>query len=318
MIETIRIHLRKLALLHLQSRDVIITARDENLKQQLQKLTPEQYLFWFQDQDINGIESLNSAPVHHTLDIAKTQLSNPPYGILHSGEMLYRSSGSSGNLRVNHYFSWDNWLEYLIACSRGLMMFGVNSTDTIMTTDIGNLQIGYRNIEDAASLVWGAKVIKSGGTTWEEKLELIQENSVTVLFANVTKLKRMGALIKDPNQIKSLRFIVQLGEHLTDEDREIIKNQFNVEVHNSYGSIEMGQISFTCSAGQAHVHEDLVHIRTENNQSFFSKLVSLPIFNTSLSNESLTYSYKKQCECGSFLATIDEFRPRTGAINKKE
>lgn len=318
MIEHVRQYLRNKAQSHLSSRATVLTNRDINFDNQLSKLTPEQMQFWFDSQPINKVESLLELPMHTTAQLVATQQQLPPHGILPSGQMLYTSSGSTGSARVHYYYSWHDWLEYLVGCSRSLLMHGVDHNDTIMTTDVANMQIGYRHVEDSASIVCGAKIVRSGGTTWEEKLDLIETHAVTVLCANVTKLKRMGQLVKNHDQVRSLRLVMQIGEHLTDEDRDLIKQQFNVDtVLNIYGSVEMGQISFNCPAGHRHVHDDLVYINTADDKTFVSKLISIPLFNMA-SSEVIKYSYKGQCACGSFLSTVDEFRPRTNAINKKE
>jgi phenylacetate-coenzyme A ligase PaaK-like adenylate-forming protein len=318
MINHIRQHLCDKALSHLSSRDTVLANRDNNFSNQLSKLTPEQMQFWFNDVAIDHVDALLYAPTHTTAELVETQKQLPPHGILPSGQMLYMSSGSTGNTRVQYYYSWDAWLEFLVGCSRSMLMHGVDSSDTIMTTDVANMQIGYRHVEDSASIVCGAKVVRSGATSWEEKIDLIEKHSVTVLCANVTKLKRLGQLIKHPDQVRSLRLIMQIGEHLTDEDQDLIKKQFNVDtVLNIYGSVEMGQISFNCTAGHRHIHDDLVHINTQGDKTFVSKLISIPLFNMT-SSELIKYSYKGQCACGSFLSTVDEFYPRTNAINKKE
>jgi phenylacetate-coenzyme A ligase PaaK-like adenylate-forming protein len=318
MIEHIRQTLRARALSHFSSRDTVVNNRNANFAQQLARLTPEQRMFWFDLHDVADVESLSQTPAHTTAEIVKTQQQSPPHGILPPGQLLYTSSGSTGNAKVHHYYSWDDWLEVQVGCSRSLLMHGIGPDDTVMTADVANMQMGYRNVEDAASIVCGAKIVRSGGTTWEEKIDLIEQHSVTVLCANVTKLKRLGQLIKNQDRVSSLRLVMQMGEHLTAEDETLIKQQFGVDtVLNIYGSVEMGQISFNCVAGHRHVHNDLVHVQTQNDKTYVSKLVSIPIFNLELP-EVIRHSYKGQCACGSFLSTVDEFRPRTNAINKKE
>jgi phenylacetate-coenzyme A ligase PaaK-like adenylate-forming protein len=232
--------------------------------------------------------------------------------------MIFRSSGSSGKTRVKHYYSWDNWLELLIGMSRSFIAHGIDESHTLMTTDVGNSQIGYRLVEDSASFLCSAKVIKSGGTTWSDKIQMIQEFGVTVFCATTTKLKRIGALIKNKDQVKSLKLIIQIGEPMSSQDCQLIKDLYGVNtVLDSYGCVEAGQISFNCSAGNIHVHEDLVHVVNIQGNSYATKLVSLPIFNV-LSPEILQYSYKGKCDCGSFLATVDKFCPRQTTINRKE
>ena len=318
MIEPIRKHLRERALIHLQSREAVLNAQQENLKTQLQRLDQQQINFWFDGACPNSIADLQYMPLHNSAEIIATQTSTPPHGILPPGEMLFMSSGSTGSPRVKYYFSWNNWFEHLISEIRCLLDYNVNESDTLMTADVGNMQIGYRHGEDSTSVACGGKIIKSGNTTWEQKIDMINEHQVTILLANTTKLKRLGNLVRSPEQVKSLRLVLQAGEHLSSEDQQLIAKQFNVDrVVNLYGSVEMGLIFYVCSHNQQHVNEDLICATNKDNKTYFTKLISMPLFNLQ-SSEIVKYSYKGQCKCGSFLSTVDEFVPRTNIVNQKE
>ena len=318
MIESIRHHLRERALVHRHSREAVLKAQQQNFKTQLQRLDQAQKNFWFHTGTPTDVNDLQDMPLHTSAEIIATQTSNPPHGILPPGEMLFMSSGSTGSPRVRYYFSWDNWFEHLISETRCLIDYGVNESDTLMTADVGNMQIGYRHGEDSTSVACGGKIVKSGNTTWEQKIDMIDEYHVTMLLANTTKLKRLGQLVKSPEKVKSLRLVLQAGEHLSNEDQLLISKQFNVDrVVNLYGSVEMGLIFYVCPHGQQHVNEDLICATTKDNKTYFSKLISMPLFNLQ-SSEVVRYSYKGQCTCGSFLSTVDEFVPRTNIINQKE
>lgn len=314
----LRQHLKNRAELHLTSYDNIIAHRDQNFQRQLASLSDEQKKFWFGDTAVDSLADLQKSPLHESQAIIDTQLAKPPFGILHPGELLFKSSGSTGGPRVNYYFSYAQWLELTVSASRSLLMYGVNNNDTVMTTDVANLQAGYRQLEEAAVFVCGAKLVKSGQTTWHEKLEYIEKYNVTVLIATTSKLKRIANLIQSSDQVSSLRLLVQIGEPLNEEDAQELKHKFGVtDILDGYGCIEMGQITFTCPYGHRHLHEDLTPILTVGNQSYGSKLISLPVFNLKIS-ETIEYSFKGQCTCGSYLPTVDKFVARTNPVYRKE
>lgn len=298
--------LKKRSELHLASYQSIIEHREQNFQRQVLSLNENQKAFWF------------GKTLHESQEIVDTQIANPPFGILHPGELLFQSSGSTGSSRVNYYFGYSQWLELTISAARSLLMYDVNHHDTIMTTDIASLQSGYRQIEEAAVFVCGAKLVKSGKTTWHGKLEYIKNYNVSVLVATTSKLKRMANLIQSQDQISSLRLILQIGEPLSHEDALEIKQKFNVEhILDGYGSVEMGQVTFTCPYGYQHLHEDLTPIVTINNYSYGSRLISLPVFNLKIP-EVIEYSFKGQCRCGSYLPTVDKFVNRTNVLYQKE
>jgi phenylacetate-coenzyme A ligase PaaK-like adenylate-forming protein len=318
MFGDIQEYLQNQALVHLISRDHIIDAQQANFNRQLTRLTEKQRDFWVNGQIPTQLKDLQDAPLHTSHDIIQTQKNNPPYGILSPGELLFMSSGSTGGERVRYYHSWDTWMEMNIGAARNLLMHGVGTNDHVMTMDVGNMQLGYRHTEDAASFICGAKIIKSGQTTWAEKINLIRDYGVTVLVANTSKLLRMAKILDQPEKVAGLRMILQIGEVLTLETREYLQQKFNVStVVDGYGCAEMGLITFTCPHGHQHINEDLVNFSERNNHGVLTRLVGAPLFNLT-TVERLKYSYKGQCDCGSFLSTVDEFIPRNNAIYSKE
>jgi phenylacetate-coenzyme A ligase PaaK-like adenylate-forming protein len=318
MFEKIRQELRQQAVEHMTSRAQVEQVQQTNFFRQLSRLNQQQYKFWFHDHPVTQLADLSTTPMHTNAELIQTQIDHPPYGIFSPGELLFMSSGSSGGPRVRYYHSWNTWMEINLGAARNLLAHGVNSNDTIMTTDVGNMQLGYRHNEDAASFICGARIVKSGRTTWHQKIDLIQEYGVTVLIASTSKLRKLASLISSRQMVSSLRLIIQIGEPLTVADQEYIQQQFGVDqIVDGYGCAELGLISWTCLHGHQHVNEDLLHIEVRNGKNSLTRLVGEPIFNLS-SNETLKYSYKGQCACGSFLSTVDEFIHRSDAINPKE
>lgn len=318
MFEQLTQQLQSRALKHLESRQAVLDEQKNNFLRQLDKLTDKKYQQWFGDQNVSALSDLVHAKSHSNHNILETQQIDPPYGMLNPGQLVFASSGSTGQKRPYWYHDWYNWCEFNISCARSLMSYGVGMQDRIMTTDVGSHQIGYRHFEDGATMICGAKLFKSGGTSWYEKLDLIERNQITVLVANTSKLKRMAALINDSKKVQSLKLIVQIGQNLSCQDRDYIQQRFLVpNVMNGFGSVEMAQIAFTCGHGQMHVHDDLFFAVDQGTHSVGTRLVGVPAFNIQL-EERILFSYKGQCKCGSYLSTVDQLITRNNVLNEKD
>jgi phenylacetate-coenzyme A ligase PaaK-like adenylate-forming protein len=303
---------------HLESREAVLEEQKNNFSRQLKKLSDQKYNQWFGNVRVSELADLAQTQSHSNKQLLETQKNDPPYGMLNPGQLVFSSSGSTGQERPYWYHNWDDWCEFNISASRSLMSYNVGANDRIVTTDVGSHQIGYRHFEDAATITCGAQLFKSGSTSWHEKLNLIERNQITVLVANTTKLKRMAALIKSAKQVQSLRLIVQIGQQLSDDDRKHIQEKFLVhDVLNGYGNVEMSQIAFSCPAGKMHVHDDLFYAIDLGTHSLFTRLVGSPAFNIE-SEERIMFSYKGRCECGSYLSTVDQLITRNICSNQKE
>ena len=311
MLAAIRNHLKDICLSHLTGPLDLIA--EQNFTNQLSKLSEQQKNFWFKGHKVSKLADLENVPAVTNEEIIATQLLDFPHGILEPGEILLMSSGSTGSPRVQYYQSWDNWINYQIGAARGLLAHEIGPADTLMTTDVGNMQAGYRNIEEAASLICGTKIIKSGQTTWHQKLDLINDHKVTVLVASTTKLRRLAGSIQEKNKVSSLRLIIQVGEAFSTEDAHYVSEAFGVEkIVNFYGCAEMGQISYTCPFEHTHVHDDLMHVVQGESGSLMTKLTGLAIFNIA-NHDIIQYTYKGKCRCGSYLPTVDVFKSRDHA-----
>lgn len=309
--------LKEQANLHLVSRQAVLDQKNKNFDIMLSRLTHDQKRFWFGNVNVQTLDDLQLVTPHKSADVVATQKQNPPFGINDPGQLLFMSSGSTGTERPRWYFSWQDWLLHNIGAGRSLMAHNVNHSDSVMTMDVGNSQNGYKHFEDAASMMCGAKIIKSGATTWSEKLSLVLDYDVTILVGTTTKLMRLASLVDD--QYKSgLRLIVQIGEPITQDQIQTIKEKFKVsQVLDGYGSVEMGQVSYNCPHGNTHFHDDLVNLVNVDNVSLFTNLSGLPIINYIL-GENMYIDYQGPCACGSHLSQVTMFKNRNTPNNRKE
>ena len=296
---------------HLQSREFLVDQKQRNFERTLSVMSDYQKDFWFDGKVVKTLDDLNNISLKTSKDILQTQIDKPPFGALPSGEIMFTSSGSSGGRKPVFHYSWNDYLNMWWANSRWIGSWNVGPQDTVMTLDVGTTQAGYRRFEDISSFVFGARMMKSGGTTWVQKLERMRDHNITILIGNTEKLKRLAA--HNPKKYLrpgQLRMIGQMGMALTDE--EYLCDAFGIDqITDLYGSAEMGSVHFECPHGQLHFHDDLVHSVDHSEGTLLSNLYSIPIFNyLQAPGEYVKYSYKGVCACGSYLPTVDNFVPR--------
>lgn len=130
---------------------------------------------------------------------------------------------------------------------------------------------------------------------------------VSTLADFASFINRKG--ISSPFSIKS---IISTAEILTDQDRNLIENTFDVKVHNEYGCGELGTIAHECEYGSMHINSEnlIVEVVDENGiPCSAGKLGELVI--TELNNYKMPlirYKIKdyailldKKCGCGRGL-----------------
>lgn len=316
-LDTLFASLKEDANLHLISRQAVLERKNQNFDTLLLRLTPKQKQFWFGNVNVRTLDDLQYVLPHRSVDVVATQKQNPPFGINDPGQLLFMSSGSTGLERPRWFFSWKDWLLHNIGAGRSLLSYNVNHNDSVMTMDVGNSQNGYKQFEDASSMMCGAKIIKSGATTWSEKLSLVLDHNVTILVGTTTKLIRLASIITDDYK-SGLRLVVQIGEPITHEQIQLIKEKFKVPyVLNGYGSVEMGQVSYSCPYGNTHFHDDLVDLVNADGTSLFTNLSGLPVVNYIL-GENVQIDYNGPCACGSYLSQVTIFNTRARPLNRKE
>lgn len=302
-----RDHMRSVVDLHLLGQDIIKTAKQQNFISALSRMTPEQKSWWFGSNIPGQLEHLESSPTFLSHQIIAAQAQNPPYGPFESGEVLVTSSGSTGTKKWIPY-SLENWLRYIVSCSRGMRSIGIDHTDRILTTDPGGMFTGYQAMEDAAKWICGSQIVIDRGPSLKKKLELIDEHKITVLISNSRKLQRMAMMEPKKYFSHQLKAVIQTGRPL--EHQEEIAQAFGVNsVIDYFGASEIGNIYWTCRHGHRHVNDDLINVVRRDNHSYFSNLWSLPAWNYDIGDD-IEYSYKGQCACGSWLPTVDYFRPK--------
>ena len=315
MINSVTQAMRDMAMLHYQGTQAIADRKLANLQRQLGRMTLDQRRWWFGAVDVQSLSDLDRVKQNTGDHVLASQEQNPPYGIFESGEVLVTSSGSSGTKKLFPY-SMENWLRYCVNASRCLISHGVDSTDRVLTCDVGSTQAGYRCIEDAAQWICGSQVVIDRSVSLSSKLEMIGKHRISVFVSNSKKLLRMIEL--EPRRYFKHRLKLLIATGMTLEEKQRIAEAFGVEaVVDMYGTVEIGNQYFTCSHGHRHVHEDLFHSVQRGNESLFSNLQSNLVWNYTIPQEQLIYSDKGKCECGSYLPTVDHFVPNSADRSMK-
>ena len=312
MLKQFRSLLRSKALLHTISQQAILDNRLRNFKSALSRMSTDQAQWAFSDYAVTTLEDLRTLSETTPEDVALMQKQLPPYGHFYNGEILVQNSGSTSNKKL-FPFDLESWLNYVTPAARGLLAMGVDSTDRILTTDPGSTQAGYRTPEDAATWICGAQLILDRSVSISNKISTINNFGVTVLIANYKKLERLVAL--KPKFDQPLKAVINTGMPLEEPRR--IADALGVDyIMDYYGSSEMGNISYTCQHKNQHVHDDYAHAVQQDGKTLFSNLSSLPLWNYNL-GDSVEYSYKGLCKCGSYLPTVDFFKAKDySSINK--
>lgn len=296
---------------HLDSRQAVLDRQQQHWQETLQKLSTPARNFWFGRHSVTEPRDLDHTPVITTAHWLEVQQAGG-YGPLDSGEYLFHSSGSTGPVKFFAYKQSD-WWKTLACTARGLIAAGMKDSDVFLTTGLGTMQAGFQVMEQAAQTVLGAQVLIDRSSSLARKLKWIRDRGVTVFGSTPSKLHKMAGMEPGRYFQNDRRIIISIGGHVTNKQR--LLDAFGVdEIYDIYGSSEIGQISWTCSHGHRHFNEDFTIMTYRDGKSYFTNIWTLPIFNNDL-GDWLTHSYHGRCACGSYLATIDDFRakPRLAA-----
>jgi len=287
--------------------DEILSKKEQNLSEIQSRMTAYQKDFWFDGHEIQSSSDLVKVRAKSSIDIINEQLKTPPYGIFTPGPIVSTSSGSTTGIKKMYPRSLDDYYRYMLGKIRTFQHYGVDSSDVFSSTETGGMFLAHAGHEDAAVICYNATRARTHDPVLTKRLEFMGEMGVTIISGTPTKLLRMARLGPKKYIKNKIKLIISVGEKLT--DAEEIAKAFDVKlVTDSYGSVEMGNIFWTCPFGHKHVNDDVLHIipSNDNDRSLFSNLSSLPVFNYDL-GENLNFSYKGKCECGSYLPTVDAF-----------
>jgi phenylacetate-CoA ligase len=199
--------------------------------------------------DIKSFEDLRKLPIVSKQDIKKHYQEFITRGIDVTKLRSQTTSGSTGTpLKIisDPYFSPGSSRYPFFEC-------GVKLSDNFVT-------IWQR----AESINWGPKYVRLWGDISETIVPLFPEEKLI----RVLKQIKPDVLLTFPSVLLSLsrydldginpRLIFTQGEMVTSHIREVVKKKFNLDLFETYGSVEFGNMAFECKEHFA------LHIRTDN------------------------------------------------------
>lgn len=152
-----------------------------------------------------------------------------------------------------------------------------------------------------------------------EHLPALQAQNPDVLVGQPSLLLALAAYKKNGNlQIQPTR-IISVAEVLEEEDKEIIKEIFQVSlIHQAYQCTE-GCLALTCRYGNLHLNEDIVHIEKQYlDETRFVPIVTdftrttQPIIRYRLND--ILQENQEICPCGSHFTRIEKIEGREDDI----
>lgn len=214
--------------------------------------------------DIKSFEDIRKLPIVSKQDIKKHYQEFITRGIDVLKLDSHTTSGSTGTpLKIisDRYPSPGSSRYPFFEC-------GVNLNDNFVT-------IWQR----AKSIKWGSKYTRLWGDISETIVPLFPEEKLISILKQI----KPDVLLTFPSVLLSLsrydlsginpRLIFTQGEMVTSHIREVVKKKFNLDLFETYGSVEFGNMAFECNEHFAlHIITDNVYIELldENGESVSS------------------------------------------------
>lgn len=297
MFDSVRQQLVKSVRVHLESAEAIREHQQQNLEWIRSTMTEPEREFWSQDR------------VFTAEDLRQAQQAQPPWGVWQERPITWPriSSGSSGRERLRFPYGFDSVLRAGIGCARAFDVRGITEQDALFSYDPGRMYVGHMNIRTGFSLILPGHVIESQVTTLREKVEQCLANRVTFVCGVPRNLEKMARFVIDNRIDMPLRGCASTGYAFTKSQMELVQRAFGCEIIDFYGSVECGNVFWSCSHGKNHVNIDLTMIENKNDQTLFTGISVMPIFNYH-TGDHIRYEWPDRvCGCGSHLPVVTEF-----------
>lgn len=160
----------------------------------------------------------------------------------------------------------------------------------------------------------------------DEYYQTISNFKPSYLYGYVSVIRRFSEHMRDYNlpRIESVRSIITTSEVLTDSDRKVIEEIWQLKVFNEYGCGEVGSIAHECEYGNMHIVADnmLVEIvDAQGNPATTGEVVVTDFFNYATPmiryklGDFATLSHEP-CSCGRTLPILKGIHGRAYDIIK--
>lgn len=160
----------------------------------------------------------------------------------------------------------EDWYAYVECWANVLWAQGVRAEDVVMMAFGYNLFIGFWGAHYGSEKI-GATIIATGSMTSEQRLEKIQELSVTTLATTPTyafRLHEVAEAIGIDTRTLGVKRIVCAGEPgaLIPSVKAKLEECWNCDVYDHVGATEVGAWGFECAdkTGGLHIDESMYYV----------------------------------------------------------
>jgi phenylacetate-CoA ligase len=243
--------------------------QETRLRQLIAEVLPHN-AFWanrftaagFNPHDLRTLADLAQLPLTDKQSLVEDQLASPPYGTNLTGPpsrfcRLHQTSGTTGSpLRwLDTAASWD----WVVSCWQQIYRItGVTADDVVAFPFSFGPFLGFWAAFDGASRL-GALCLPAGGLTSQGRLQMMRDNSATVVCCTPTYALRLAELAQD-EKIEighgSVRTLIVAGEPGGNIPtiRERIERLWGARLFDHWGMTEVGPLGIECPENPGGIH----------------------------------------------------------------
>lgn len=239
-----------------------------------------------------------------------------------------KSSGTSGipitvfwdynDYQISVLSLWRRRLKYYrIKPTDKCISFTLNAFDTVMND---NQYLFYKKSENL--LLINISLIHNDNS-FEKILKKINEFQPKWMYIQPYVLNKIYQIYLMKNELppNSLKYIESVGEILQSDLKQKVKEYFNIDVANMYGSEEMNGIAYECPHGIMHILEENVFVECKKDEKIQTNGIGEAII-TSLTNKAMPLIRYNQgdiiqleenfkCKCGCCSPIIKNIKGRS-------
>jgi len=252
-----------------QNRDELRDQQEQRLRELVHAVVPANP-FWtrrfaaagLKPDDLRRLEDLARLPLTTKAELIEDQRLSPPYGTNLTDPVarycrLHQTSGTTGSpLRwLDTPKSWD----WVASCWEEIYRItGVTAVDVIAFPFSFGPFLGFWAAFDAACRL-GALCLPAGGITSSARLQMIRDNSATVVCCTPTYALRLAEVAKEEGidlPRGSVRALIVAGEPggSVPGIRERIEKAWGARVFDHWGMTEVGPLAVECPENPEGLH----------------------------------------------------------------
>ncbi|WDV46526.1 phenylacetate--CoA ligase family protein [Clostridiaceae bacterium M8S5] len=257
--------------------------------------------------DINkflGIDDIQKLPIITSQDLIANGMD-----FMSENIDIYRISSSSGtsNKPKSLFRTRKDTDIGSMVMGKLLKMAGLTKGDSIYIGQPFDMaHLGYLTMNACERL--GVLSIPAGLSQSNEKtIELLSYYKPTAIFISISRLKAITEIIKAKKLNIKFKHILVAGEPMFESDRKIIRDYWQVEPIDLYGSEETDGLAGECKARKLHFMDDLYHLellpiegaKKNIGEAVITSLYSegTPLIRYRLGD--IIEIIPEECECGS-------------------